>query len=150
MKKVTSSILGILMLAGFAAAPAKAAAAEDAATAIKALEEKWVQAQLKGDSVALAAVLADGFVSTGSTGEMRTKAEVVGNLKSGVSKFETGKLFDLRVMVYGDAAVAIGRWEGKGSEKGKPFNDVERFTDTWVKQGGQWRCVASQGTLVKK
>jgi len=53
-------------------------------------------------------------------------------------------------MVYGDAAVAIGRWEGKGVEKGKPFNDVERFTDTWVKQGGQWRCVASQGSLVKK
>ena len=150
MKKVTSSILGILMLAGFAVAPVQAAAAEDASATIKALEDKWVQAQLKGDSVALASVLADGFVSTGNTGEMRSKTEVVGNLKSGASKFETGKLFDLRVMVYGDAAVAIGRWQGKGTEKGKPFDDVERFTDTWVKQGGQWRCVASQGTLVKK
>jgi ketosteroid isomerase-like protein len=150
MKKVTSNVLGILMLAGFAVAPVRAAAAEDVPATIKALEEKWVQAQLKGDAAGLAALLADGFVSTGNTGEMRTKAEVVGNLKSGASKFETGKLFDLRVMVYGDTAVAIGRWEGKGVEKGKPFNDVERFTDTWVKQGGQWRCVASQGSLVKK
>jgi ketosteroid isomerase-like protein len=150
MKMLMYSTLGVLLLAGSAVAQPKKAAGEDVATTLKALEEKWVQAQLKGDVAALGSVLADGFVSTGSTGELRSKAETLDMLKSGALKLQTSKIDDLRVMVFGDAAVVIGRWQGKGTEKGKPLDDTERFTDTWIKQGGQWRCVASQGTLVKK
>lgn len=150
MKMLMYSTLGVLLLAGSAVAQPKKAAGEDVAATLKALEEKWVQAQLKGDAAALGSVLAEGFVSTTSTGELRTKAETLDMVKSGALKLQSSKLDEMRVMVFGDAAVVIGRWQGKGTEKGKPLDDTERFTDTWIKQGGQWRCVASQGTLVKK
>ena len=117
---------------------------------MKGLEEKWEQAQLKGDAAALGALLANGFVSTSNTGEVHNKTEILDRLKSGALKLQTSKLDDLRVMVFGDAAVVVGHWQGKGTEKGKPFDEAERFTDTWVKRAGQWRCVASQGTLIKK
>lgn len=122
-KELTFSMLGTVVLAGLAAAQPAKAASEDVAAALKGLEEKWVQAQLKGDTDALGAVLADGFVST--------------TMKSGALKVQSSKVDDMRVMVFGDAARAVGRWRGKGTEKGKAFDDDERFTDTWIKQDGQ-------------
>lgn len=42
--------------------------------------------------------------------------------------------------------------KGKGTDgKGKPMDFTEQFTDTWVKMPkGQWQCVASHGTNIKK
>lgn len=150
MQRRLRGILGVLLLAGMAMAQTKAAAGEDVVAAIKAQEDRWTQASLKGDAAALAAVLADGFVSTSNAGVVRTKAEQTAALKTGKVKFTSGRIDDLKVAVYGNAAVATGRWQGTGTEDGKPFNETERFTDTWIKQGGQWLCVASQGTLIKK
>ena len=55
----------------------------------------------------------------------------------------------VKVYVYGDAAVVNGRWKAKFVEKGKPVDTTERFTDTYVRQNGQWKCVASQGSTIK-
>ncbi len=55
------------------------------------------------------------------------------------------------VDAYGDAAVAIGLFKGKGTDaSGKPVDETSRFTDTWVKMpDGRWQCVASQSTSIK-
>jgi ketosteroid isomerase-like protein len=50
--------------------------------------------------------------------------------------------------VYGNAAVVMGRWSGKVVEKGQPSESVERFTDTFIKQNGQWKCVASHSSPI--
>jgi ketosteroid isomerase-like protein len=44
-----------------------------------------------------------------------------------------------------------GVWTGGGTDAdGKPFNATERFTDTFVKEGGQWKAVATESTAVAK
>jgi ketosteroid isomerase-like protein len=136
-----------LMILGCAASEQKAADGSDEVT-IKALEEKWDAATAKVDLVTVDAILADTFVSTGTEGQFRTKPEVLASLKSGATKYEASKLDDMRVFLYGDAAVVTGRWTGKGVEEGKPFNEVDRWTDTFIKQNGQWRCASSQSTVV--
>ena len=146
MKKLIYSILGLLMMLGCAIAQQKAAADE---TALKAMEDKWSAANLKGDATALNAIFADTFISTESDGSVRTKAEVVGALKSGEVKFLASKSSEMKVFLYGDAGVVTGRWAGKFIVKGKTVDTVERFTDTYVRQNGQWRCVATQGTTAK-
>lgn len=149
MHKWFSCALATLLLASFAAAQSKPAGA-DIGAAVMALEEKWAQAQLKGDAAALASLLADTLVITSSNGLVRTKAEYVGSLKSGETRFTSAKVDQMRVHVYGDTAIVTGRFQGAGTEKGKPFNEAERWTDTWVKQNGQWLCVASHGSPVKQ
>jgi ketosteroid isomerase-like protein len=59
---------------------------------------------------------------------------------------------NVQVTVFGDAAIAIGGFKGKGSDaSGKPFDEHERWTDTWVKMpNGQWQCVATQVSPIKK
>jgi ketosteroid isomerase-like protein len=83
----------------------------------------------------------------GSDGALRNKAEALAAMND--RKYESAVEEDLKVSVYGDAAVATGIWRAKGTEKGKPFEEVERFTDTYVKTGGQWKCVASHSSTMK-
>ena len=54
----------------------------------------------------------------------------------------------LSVQVYGNAAVATGIYQESGMNKGKKYVVRSRFTDTWIKRGGIWQCVASHSTLL--
>ena len=148
MRITIAGVLGLLMVCAGAIAQQKPAAGGDEA-ALKAIEEKWDAANLKGDAAALGAIFADTFISTSSEGKVRTRAEMLAQLKSGEMKYQTSKVDDMKVFVYGDAAVVNGRWKAKFVEKGKTVDATERFTDTYVRQGGQWRCVASQGSTIK-
>ena len=150
MKKLICGILLMVLMAGMAVMQPAMAASEDVAATLKGLEDKWALASLNNDAAGLSPLLADGFLSVTSKGAVRTKAELLESMTAGTIKLQTSKIDDMRVVVYGDTAVVVGRWQGKGSEKGKAFDEAERFTDTWVKQNGQWRCVASQGTLIAK
>ena len=55
------------------------------------------------------------------------------------------------VTVYGTTAIATGVYKGKGTEAGKTFDEVERWTDTWVKlPNDKWQCVADRNTAISK
>jgi ketosteroid isomerase-like protein len=149
MKITACSVVGLLIVCGGAIAQQKTAAGGDDEAALRALEEKWDTANLKGDTVALGAIFADTFISTNNEGKVRTKAEVLAQVKSGEVKYQASRSDDMKVLVYGDAAVVNGRWKGKSVEKGKTVDTNERFTDTYVRQNGQWRCVASHGSTIK-
>jgi len=43
-----------------------------------------------------------------------------------------------------------GRFTQKGTYKGKDISGTGRFTDTFVKRNGKWRCVATQGTMISQ
>jgi ketosteroid isomerase-like protein len=67
------------------------------------------------------------------------------------TKWESAENTDVKVTAFGDTAIATGVYNGKGTDSGKPFDVQERWTDTWVKlPNGQWQCVASHGTPIKK
>ena len=104
---------------------------------------------MKGDSAALGAILADTFISTSTEGKVRAKAELLAEMKSGDIKYQNAKVDDMKVYLYGDTGIVSGRWKGKFVQKGKTVDTVERFTDTFIRQNGQWRCVASQASTIK-
>lgn len=122
----------------------------DTEQAIAALEQKWLQSQKTNNPDLLAPLLADNFVDTSSEGKVTDKAGMLAMAKS--MKWNSAEYYDVKVRVFGDAAVATGGFKSTGTDaSGKPFTEDERWTDTWVKMSsGQWQCVASQGTLVKK
>ena len=129
------------------AAPAKAPSAEQ--ELIK-LEKEWADAVVKGDVAALDRILADDFVSTDFEGTLWDKAKGLAVLKSGEDKASSAVVDDMKARVYGDAAVVIGHATVKEIYKGKDLSGQYRFIDTFVKRGGRWQCVASQGTKIVK
>ncbi len=121
--------------------------AQSDAAAVKALEEKWAAAASNNDVAEVASILADSVTAIGSDGTMRNKSELVATMKT--RKYESAVAEDIKVQVFGDAAVATGIWRAKGTESGQPFSETERFTDTYTKMGGQWKCVATHSSLMK-
>ena len=50
--------------------------------------------------------------------------------------------------IYGDAAVVIGTSAQVGKFKGQSLAPTIVFTDTFIKQNGKWRAVASHRSAV--
>jgi len=70
------------------------------------------------------------------------KRDVVAFAKSGRMKFQRYETSDLKVRVYGDAAVVTGKLQRTRTINGQQQDDNWRFTKMYVRQGGQWRVVA--------
>jgi ketosteroid isomerase-like protein len=117
--------------------------------AVAALEQQWLQSQKTNNPDLLTPLLADKVVVTEADGKVAGKAETLATSKK--TKWDSAEYDDVKVMVFGDTAIATGAFKGKGTDPaGKPFNEHVRWTDTWVKMpSGQWQCVASHASLVK-
>jgi ketosteroid isomerase-like protein len=79
---------------------------------------------------------------------MSTKTQILDMLKSGEDVVTSAVSTDMKVRVYGDAAVVTGRYTAKEQLKGKDISGTSVFTDTWVKRPGGWVCVATHGSRV--
>jgi uncharacterized protein (TIGR02246 family) len=110
---------------------------------IRKLDNERIQAQIHADAAALERIYADDFIGVGPSGTVRTKPQVISDFTSGDLKFQSITTDDVRVRVYGDAAVETGRSTMDGQDKGKAVPHDTRFTRVWVKQHGRWRLVAN-------
>ena len=117
--------------------------------AVAALEQRWLESQKTNNPDLVAPLLADDFVTTGSDGKVRNKAESLAAAKA--TKYDSVAYDDVKVTAFGNTAIATGGFRGKGTDdEGKPMDSHERFTDTWVKMpNGKWQCVASHTSAVK-
>lgn len=120
---------------------------EAATQVLISVENNWVDALVKSDMTALDSILADTYADTDEHSRRGGKQEVFSFLKSGDLKLESIKLSDMQVYIYGDAAVVIGNSEQAGSFLGGPIAAKIFFTDTFVKQNGKWRAVASHRSV---
>ena len=140
----TCIVLLLTLAVLISAWPQKSAQAQATDTkALTDLEEKWVTALAKSDTATLDSVLSDTYVDTDEHGQRSDKQAVLSVLRSGELKIESIKLSDMRVHRYGDAAVVTGSAVQIGNFKGQPLAPKIVFTDTFVKEGGKWRAVAS-------
>jgi ketosteroid isomerase-like protein len=112
------------------------------------LETAWNHAIEAKDTKALDMLLANTFVAVEIDGSVSSKSEFLASIKAPEYQPSQAVNEQVSVQVYGNAAVVGGIFRIKGMEKGKPYVHRERFTDTWIKQGQSWQCVASQATLI--
>jgi ketosteroid isomerase-like protein len=117
---------------------------------ILALENAWNQAELQHDPAALELILTDDFVITEPDGTIQSKREHMAATKDISYHYDALVSEDFRVKVYGTVAVVTGTYHEKGASKGSHFDRRGRFTDTWIRLGGTWRCVASHDSLPVK
>ena len=144
-------IIAFVLVAAVAITQAQQGApgqSSDAATqALINLENNWVDALVKSDLTALDAIFADTYIDTDEHSHRGGKKDVFSFLQSGDLKLQSIKLSDVQVHIYGDAAVAVGSAEQTGTFLGGPIAAKIIFTDTFVKQNGKWRAVASHRSV---
>src|ERR1044071_8202690 len=110
---------------------------------IRKVDNERIQAQIHADATALDRIYAADFIGVGPSGTVRTKPQVISDFTSGDLRFQSITTDEVRVRVYGDAAVETGRSTMTGQDKGKAVPHDTRFTRVWVKQQGRWRLVAN-------
>jgi ketosteroid isomerase-like protein len=138
--------LGLVLLVSAARSQQKTGETEKA---VEAQEQQWLQAQKTNSPDLLAPLLADKIVVTEADGKVLDKDGTLAEYKK--TKWDSAEYTDVKVTVFGDTAIATGGFKGKGTDAtGKPFDNTERWTDTWMKMpNGKWQCIASQVTPVK-
>ncbi len=113
-------------------------------------EEEWAQAIVENDAEAIGRYMADDWTIIGSDGNLVGKAAFLGVIESGVLTHDVMESDEMSVRVYGDTAVVTARTTSKGRFKGEPFSELERASDVFVKQQGQWKCVLTQLSRIAK
>jgi hypothetical protein len=122
---------------------------------IPALAHAWEKAVIDGDVGTMDRLLAYELVGTDPEGWIWDKTKYLDHVKRRAQGVATVELKDIRIQVYGDAAVETGIGVGHYDQAKPPWiaargHITERFTRTWIKRHGTWQCVAYQTMVTER
>jgi ketosteroid isomerase-like protein len=122
---------------------------EDEQALIK-IQHDWAKARIKGDSSYTRRLEAENCTVVWPDGGIVNKREDLKSMTGDIG-FTEFQIDDLQVRLYGDTGIVVGQGtikahEGKQNLLGGKFV----WTDTFMKQNGEWKVVASQVTPVLK
>jgi ketosteroid isomerase-like protein len=122
---------------------------EDEQALIK-IQHDWAKARIKGDSSYTRRLEAENCTVVWPDGSIVNKREDLKSMTGDIG-FTEFQIDDLQVRLYGDTGIVVGQGtikahEGKQNLLGGKFV----WTDTFMKQNGEWKVVASQVTPVLK
>lgn len=131
-----------------AASPPQGQSSAQAEQEVRELELRRFKALTDQDTAALDQILSDDLTYTHSSAHVDTKATYIASIRSGELKYVSIVPDELKVRVYGSAAVITGRAEFKSESHGQAATMQLRFTDTYVRQNGHWQMVAWESTRI--
>ena len=105
------------------------------------LGQRWAAAERAADADALEPLLADDFLLVGPLGFTLDKTQDLGSRRSGDLRHDSLEWADVRVRVYGDAAVAVGAQTQRSTYQGGDASGRFRVTQIAVRRGGRWTVV---------
>lgn len=138
----------VAAIAMLVSAPVLAAETGKVEEALMQTERTLADSLLKHDSAPFEKTLGDSFVFVAPDGALQERSAFIADLGNGNLKITSTTNEDMTVRVYGDAAVVSYRSTDKGTYKDTDISGQYRWTDVFVKQKGQWRIVATQGTRI--
>jgi len=150
----TSFLAAMLVSAAFACAQGDARAdshnPDPVEKALMKIEAELVGAVVRNDIATFERYLAPGYVFIGPDGTVQSRAEWMADMKSGALKMASSANDEFTLQVHGNAAVVNYRSTDKGTYNGMDISGQYRWTDVFVKKGGRWLIVSTQGTPIPK
>ncbi|HZN11258.1 MAG TPA: nuclear transport factor 2 family protein [Blastocatellia bacterium] len=132
-----------LFVGGAVAGPGQDDAGAQAEQALRQIEVEVASALLKGETAVLDRLWADEHTFTPPNGMVISKAGHLAMFKSGDLRYESLKLDEIKVRVYGDTATVSGRATVKGKVWDHEFDGQDRYLTVYVKRQGRWQQAAS-------
>src|SRR4051812_37412954 len=115
---------------------------------IARLEEQRSKAVLAGDVATLSRMYGDDWFYNLANGETVGKAEYLKRYETGELKVNQSRTENVRIRVYGDAAVVTGVQHVNATVNGKDIEAHLRYLHVFAKPNGQWVVVARQATYL--
>jgi ketosteroid isomerase-like protein len=124
---------------------------KDATATITAMVNASVKADTAGDSSFVEKNYADNFSGGSSWGNWETKQTILADMKdSKNNKTNSEEIADLQVRLYGDTAVATYKSTYDSMYHGEHRARTILSTDTFARQNGSWKQVASHSSELAK
>jgi ketosteroid isomerase-like protein len=120
----------------------------NAAQQVQGLEARVAEAVVKRDMRFLETHLAEDYIAIRADGKLGMRAQELESLSSGHTKFESYDVRELKVRVYGDAAVVTLLFSVTATINGRPYSGDARATRVWVREKDSWKLVTHQATRV--
>jgi ketosteroid isomerase-like protein len=118
---------------------------------IDQMEEAWRTAMIKGNSAALAGLLADDYTAITAQGAIQTKDQAVANLHSGTVQITGLDISDRKVRVYGSTAVVTSLAVLVGGKQDQEITGRYRYTRVYVRnEQGQWKIVSFEASRIQE
>lgn len=117
--------------------------------ALKQIEQELTSALVRGDATPFERHLAGTLTSIGPDGKVQDKAALIALLRSDDFKIESSQTDQIKIRIYGNAAVVTYRSTDIGAYKGEDISGQTRWTDVFVRQADRWQIVSMQGTRVE-
>jgi hypothetical protein len=118
------------------------------ATLLK-MEREAAAALVKRDLAGFGGLFADDATLIGPDGAVQTKAQLIADVKSGALVIQSTEIGEFKARVFGESAIATYTTTDKGKYKDRDISGKYRWTDVFVRRGGKWQVVASQGTPIQ-
>jgi ketosteroid isomerase-like protein len=115
---------------------------------LKLLERQRAEALVGGDADFLDRTTAERCIFIDAAGALQTKAGELAEIRAGELKWESADIDEVKVRVFGDAAVVNGLTTQRGHSKGSTFRGQYRFTHVFAKREGQWQLVTAHSFQV--
>jgi uncharacterized protein (TIGR02246 family) len=144
-------VLALALLTPMAVVKTAAAAGDDAVAAITKLENDSVKADLADDKAFYAKYQAEDWTGGDSSGRWFSKKDMLKMMDDTKNnKMNSEKISELKVRTYGTTtAVATYKDTYDAMVLGEHRTRAVISTDTFVKQAGAWKLVASHSSTAK-
>jgi len=137
MKKI---IYGGLLILGIL----QAAAQETDMAELKRLNAKFIHNFVTNDTAAHSLIIHKDFVRISSEGQYMNRKEYLDNWAHG---FDGIKYWDYRnedIRIFGHTALVHSQNKYIVASDGKEITGMSMYTDTYIKENGQWKCIQAQ------
>jgi ketosteroid isomerase-like protein len=134
-----TTLVACLALSALAAADGPQLAADP----LLALEAERFRLTAAGNVDALATMLAEDLSYCHSNGKCESKAEYIGNLRSGSTRYRKLEMLGARVRRHGNIAIVNGRIRIDAEMAGTQVSGAQMaYTDVYRRERGAWRLIA--------
>jgi hypothetical protein len=107
-------------------------------------QKAFLQAVDRGDAAYVKNAVADDFVVIATNGDTGSKAELVDSVHPSKHEGKPPMLYDFQVVTLSDSAAVVTY---KVAAPGGGLDRYQHLSDTWVKQGDQWKLKFEQTTI---
>jgi hypothetical protein len=115
------------------------------------LEQTLARAWVERDRASIEKILAPEWSVTDGSGQVLSRETVLRDaFDRGSRAVESMQIDDVRLRLYGSAAVVTGRTTASGRVDGSQVKTRLRFTDVFVKTSTGWRAVASHACEIRE
>lgn len=114
--------------------------------AVAKLEDDFGDCQRRQDADCLDRVLAPDWTARWADGSFQTKSDYLASAARHEDVYNSVSTSDLRVRIFGDAAVATGIDTEQSTLSGRDGSGRYAWLDVFAKRRGSWQIVASQST----